>query len=78
VPQVATPRRDAASGETPFSLSPPLSFETRNGDSIRLARDLLVQAESVSDPTALIAATRLLLTPAEVPGSGVKARDGAG
>ncbi len=76
VPQVVNPRRDGTSGEAARPLSPPLSPETRNAASIRLARDLLAQAGSVSDPTALISAARLLLTPEEASGGG-NARHGA-
>jgi hypothetical protein len=67
---------DAIWREAAPSLSQPLSLDPRNADSIRLARELLAQAGSVRDPTALIAAARLLLTLAEASGGG-DARHGA-
>jgi len=77
LPEVVTPCSDATSGEASRPLSPPLSLDPRTANSIRLARELLAQAGSASDPTALIAAARLLLTPAEASDSGI-ARNGAG
>jgi len=70
LPQVVTPRSDATSLDAVRPLSPPLSLESASGDPIRLARELLAQAESVSDPRALIAAAKQLLNVADPSGRG--------